>query len=277
MASRQIISLLTLSMTAGILYSNPFILANTLFKKPHTFQGIGLGGVKPNAVINFIKPLLPENPTILEAGAFDGADTVRLSKAWPEGRIYSFEPVPDNYKKLLNATKALTNITHSKLALSDKKGSAEFHVAEMKNQQDVPCASGSLLAPDAHIRYDKNVVFRKKITVDTDTLNNWATSNEVSSIDFMWLDMQGHELAMLSQASMILPTVKLIYIEVEFVKAYKDQPIYQDVKAWLEDAGFGIIARDFDEDYAAKGDAISTKERYFGNVIFANKNYYQIN
>jgi len=48
-----------------------------------------------------IAKYLPVNPVIIEAGAYIGNDTLEMSKVWPKGRIYAFEPVPMLYEKLV--------------------------------------------------------------------------------------------------------------------------------------------------------------------------------
>ena len=120
--------------------------------------------------------------------------------------------------------------------------------------------------------YDNNVAFNKTIVVPTVTLDSWAKDNNVKAVDFLWLDMQGFELPMLKQANNVLPTVGAIYIELAFVEAFKDQPMYWEVRSWLEGEGFVIYAQDFDDSHAAKGSQIKVGEPYFGNAIFINRN-----
>ena len=86
----------------------------------------------------------------------------------------------------------------------------------------------------------------------------------------MWLDMQGAELAMLKGATDLLSTIKLIYTEVEFIEAYKDQPLYKDIKLWLESKGFQILALDFDEALALEGKVMPSTGNYWGNALFIN-------
>jgi hypothetical protein len=38
-----------------------------------------------------IAPYLTDSPVILEAGACDGADTVKFAQRWPDATIYAFE------------------------------------------------------------------------------------------------------------------------------------------------------------------------------------------
>jgi FkbM family methyltransferase len=56
-------------------------------------------------------------------------------------------------------------------------------------------------------------MLREKINVPVVTLGDWAYSQGTVRVDFLWLDLQGGELAALQGASRILPTCHL-YSEV---------------------------------------------------------------
>ena len=229
-----------------------------------------LDGTK--SVLNYVSPLLPKNAIILEAGGFNGVDTVKMATRWPGSTIYTFEPVPENFDKLKKNCETFKNVFCFQLALAEKNSTAEFHISEYAAKPGVPTASGSLLPPQDHLKHDQEIIFPKTITVPTQTLDTWAKTNNIDRIDFMWLDMQGYELPMLKSGTNVLATVKLIYTEVEFVKAYKDQPIYADVKAWLQTQGFEVLALDFNEELAFKKE-FAPKDRYFGNALFISKTY----
>ena len=224
-------------------------------------------------VAQFVKKYLPENPVIFEAGCYDALDTKIMANFWPNSIIHAFEPIPSLYNHCKWATQDNKNINIYPLALSDKIGTATFYVSEYVWSPGNPGASSSLLEPHEHIDRERHVVFPQQITVNTITINSWAKENNISHIDLMWLDMQGHELTALKAANNILHKVKLIYTEVEFVKAYKNQALYKDVKAWLALQGFRVLALDFDENHGLRDD-IPVGEQYYGNALFINEKYY---
>lgn len=57
-------------------------------------------------------------------------------------------------------------------------------------------------------------------------------------VDYLKIDAQGSELDILKGAGDLLHTTKVIECEVEFVPIYKDQPLFEDVKQYLESYGF---------------------------------------
>ncbi len=229
------------------------------------------------AALHFIKRYLPENPVILEAGAFDGTNTLEMSFLWPDGHIYAFEPVQTIYDLFLKKTYIRTNISSFPLALSNKNGTADFFLSEMVQRPGVFSGSGSLLQPKEHLKIDLNVMFNKKIKVKTITLKKWCEDNHISKIDFMWLDMQGYELPMLKESSDILKTARVIYTEANFIEGYKNQYIYNDYVTWFEKNGFSLVARDTKEDYCVEDKALK-KYNIFGlwfcNAIFINNRYF---
>ena len=59
-------------------------------------------------------------------------------------------------------------------------------------------------------------------------------------IDHLKIDTQGSELDIMKGAGDLLNTTKVIECEVEFVPLYKDQPLFEDVKQYLESYGFRL-------------------------------------
>lgn len=206
-------------------------------------QLISMSGFKD--VLKTVKPFLPENPVILEAGAFDGKDSIKMANFWPNGFVHSFEPISENYEKLVSNVNGLKNVSTYAFALGEKIGVFDFYVSSFKDNPDVPTASSSILEPTSHLISTSSVQFNKKIKIPMTTIDSWGKENGIDNIDFMWLDMQGYELSALNASPEILKTVKAIHVELEFLELYKDQYLYQDVKKWLEANGFKMIAFNF--------------------------------
>jgi FkbM family methyltransferase len=71
----------------------------------------------------FLKSLGPEE-VVLDIGANIGIMTVLMAKACPEGKVYAFEPVPDNFRALQRIVKFMKvkNASLHQLALGAQKG-----------------------------------------------------------------------------------------------------------------------------------------------------------
>lgn len=224
----------------------------------------------PKEVMTFISKYLPVKPIILEAGGFNGTDTEIMANLWPKSTIYTFEPIPILFEELSKRTAKYLNIHPYNLALGDRNGQMSMWVSTYPWGGN--SGSSSLMAPKDHLDFDLSK-FDQQIDVTVAKLDTWAKSQKVGRFDFLWLDMQGLELNMLKCSKKAL-TAKVIYIEVGFVEMYAEQPLYADVKKWMLEKGYKLVAIDFDEKIALKGkEAIWPGNGifYYGNCVFVKK------
>ena len=182
-----------------------------------------------------LKRLLPQNPVIIDCGAHVGADSLELSRMFPEGTVHAFEPVPHIYNMLQHTIRKRKNIRTHQLALSSSNGTASMYISSGDSD-----ASSSLNKPAAHLEDHAGVKFESAIEVQTVTLDDWAAAENINRVDFLWLDMQGHELEMLKASRKILPTVKAIHTEVSMKQTYEGVTTYDAYSKWLTEAGFEL-------------------------------------
>jgi len=212
-------------------------------------------------LLPLIKQYIPDNPVIVEAGCFDGSDTLKLSQFWPAATIHAFEPVPEIFAILLKNTCQRANIAHYNVALSSHTGSAPLHLSSKPTDPEAPFRAASLLQPKERLRWS-DVTYPKTIEVNTITLDSWAEQQGIDHVDFLWLDVQGYALPILQASPRMVSTLRVLYVEVEFIEAYEGQHQYHAVKTWLESQGFVMTARDFDD----------TPHWFFGNALFTKSN-----
>lgn len=205
-------------------------------------------------------PYLPKNPVIVDAGAYTGSEILNMKKVWPNSTIHAFEPVPELFQKLKRNTRRLSKIHHYQLGLDATSGFKKFYLSNQPGQTEVSMSS-SLRKPKDHLKHDTETQFKKEMIIQCLNLDEWANMHNIEKIDMLWLDMQGVELEVMQSAPNIMKTVKVIYTEVEFVEAYKGQAQWRELRKWLEEQGFCLIARDFD----------LPPKFWFGNAIFAIK------
>ena len=213
--------------------------------------------IDAHRILRSLPQLLPKNPVILEAGAYDGEYTLQMSELWPSATIYSFEPVPLLFLKTKAKTFNRKNVRCFQLALSSQTGNAPFYVSS--DPENEISRSGSLLEPKNHLTLYPTVKFNKRIDVATINLDEWATLNNVDHIDLMWLDMQGAEFSMLKAAPQMVATAKAIFIKIAFTQTYKDIPLYAEVRTWLEQNSFKVIFEEVCGDAKAEGYALFIK------------------
>lgn len=182
--------------------------------------------------LEIVKPFLPENPTILEAGAHYGEDTVLFIQQWPHATVYAFEPCPSSYARLQQKTLNFSNIHIFPVALFSETGEYTFYMSEKYD-------GTSSLLPDNHTPY--GVHYNDcPIKVLCKNLDEWAREQGVNHIDYMWLDMEGAELYMLRAAPEILQTVRALSCELNFYEYRKGMTQFADLHAFLTSNGFEL-------------------------------------
>lgn len=189
-----------------------------------------------------------EELTIFDIGACEGEDSIRYARFFPLSKVHSFEPSPSNFdivSKNVNRYKLKDRIYTNKFALSNKKGSAAFYLSngrpsdvKPKGDWDYGNKSSSLLEPGKTLDINPWLKFEKKTTVKTETIDNYCATKKIDSIDLIHMDVQGAELMVLKGAKKMLRNVKAIWLEVEAVELYKEQPLKKDVEKFMKQAGF---------------------------------------
>lgn len=217
---------------------------------------------KTHELIDHIDAYMPANPVIIEAGAFDGSDTVRMAHRWPRSTIHAFEPVPTLFDRLIAQTALYSSIQCYPFALDACNGLAPLYISEKKERPGTASQANSLRKP--YKRLDHSPLhFPRIITVETITLATFIAQKRIRVIDLLWLDLQGHELTVLQSIEASIRTVRAIATEVSFIESYHDQPLYEDVKRWLEERGFV-------EEWRTFADRTSW---FFGNSLFVNNHF----
>ncbi len=183
----------------------------------------------------YLKKFLPDNPVIVDCGAHNGSDSVQLARLFRKATIHSFEPVPGLFKMLLINSKPYNAISCYQLALADKSGYMDLYISEGASN-----ASSSLLEPIQHLQDHPDTFFREKLTVKTNTIDDWAAENNIKKVDMLWLDIQGFELKMLSASKIILDSVSVIHTEVSTKETFKDVEVYNQYREFLESKGFEV-------------------------------------
>lgn len=210
-----------------------------------------LGALKrPDLVIRYLKGKMPSefdlvevakfidtaSPVIVEAGAFDGRDTVAFAKYWKNGHVHAFEPLPVLAQKVKDNIAGLENVSLFEMALGiDDSPTVELF--SFNDQSDVH-GSSSLLEPEDHLEIAPEIRFDARIVVPAVTADKWFQSVGEPTIDLLWLDLQGAELGVLKKGLNMLEHTKVIHIEVSRKPLYAGGVTYKEIRRFLESLGF---------------------------------------
>lgn len=204
-------------------------------------------------VFSVLKQYLNSCNVVIEAGSFWGHDTKKMACMWPEATIHAFEPIFEHFQRLAVETIMYKNIIVHQLALADKDEMKELFLS-FKGERLSQAAS--FLKPQERLKHSV-LTFNGNRSVQGVTLASFMQHCGIQQIDLLWLDLQGYEYAVLSAAEEVLPFVRVIHMEVYFIQAYVDHPLYEAVVNWIQTKGFTVVARDFED----------TTKHFFGNII----------
>lgn len=190
----------------------------------------------------------PEEPLIiLDIGACEGEDTVRYSRTFPHARLFAFEPLPANQEHIRTnlARHGVPQAELVPLALSDRSGTATFHVSSGQPPNlfagvdwNYGNKSSSLLPPAQPDPMHGWIEFKEAITVPTGTLDEFCRMRGLDHIDFIQMDVQGAEQLVLNGATTILPKVTAIWLEVSNHELYRGQTLAADLTSFMLRHGF---------------------------------------
>lgn len=160
-----------------------------------------------------VRKLLPrllagkDNPVVFDVGANEGNYSETILKAFPDARLYAFEPHGKTFQRLearLGERGKAFNY-----GLGESAGSMElFDVG------DEAGTSHASLYPD--VISDIHHKATQSVQVEIKVLDEVAEELDIERIDFLKIDTEGNELSVLTGASRLLTEGKVGIIHFEF-------------------------------------------------------------
>jgi FkbM family methyltransferase len=116
----------------------------------------------------------------------------------PTGVVHSFEPAPDNFRRLRAATRNLSNVRLSQAAVGERSGQTKLYVSEKLNVD--------------HRAYKTDGDSRQSVPIEMIALDDYFKPGE--RVDLIKMDIQGYEFHALRGANRVLadnPDLKLLF------------------------------------------------------------------
>jgi FkbM family methyltransferase len=145
-----------------------------------------------------LRKILFPGAVVVDAGANIGIYSKFLSRCiGPTGSVHSFEPAPDNFKRLFAATRNLSNVRLAQAAVGERSGETKLYISDKLNVD--------------HRAYKTDEDSRHAIPTEMVALDDYFQPSQ--RVDLIKMDIQGYELHALRGASRVLadnPNAKLL-------------------------------------------------------------------
>jgi FkbM family methyltransferase len=177
---------------------------------PNAILGYDRSNPSRNGEYKFLNSYIKDNMIIIDAGAHDGTYAEYIFNLNPSVTIHCFEPTASAYKELtarlakeIKAGKLLAN----NAGLSTETGEADLFIYNELDQRN------SLHLNPAH-DYDSSLLHKEKIKLTT--LDDYIERNNISRVDFLKIDVEGHETKVIEGASNTLMKKIIKCIQFEY-------------------------------------------------------------
>ena len=150
-----------------------------------------------------------DSPVLFDVGANKGEFTKHILERWNGKpiKLYAFEPSQKTYSILQSAIPKSDSVQLVNKGLSDKIEKLELYFDRE--------GSGLASVYPRDLSYH-NINFSDHETIELTTLDSFCEENKIESIDFLKLDVEGHELSVLKGGKKMFGGGKVSMVQFEF-------------------------------------------------------------
>ena len=187
---------------------------------------MGLPQIPGDLPAEEIRKMVGIAPTMLEIGAHEGQHTGQFLEAMPDICLTCFECDPrpivrfeakfGNDPRVALWKKAVAHFSTVNLPWNSSAGET--------GDRDDWDLSGSINTPTGHHAYSPEITFGKG-TVASIRLDEWLSHcKDIGRIDFIWADVQGAQVKLISGGLETLWITRFLYIECHETPLYEGEP-----------------------------------------------------
>lgn len=163
--------------------------------------------------------------TIFDIGALEGGDSLRFTSWYPDAKVYTIEASPHNFevmKKKFGDKKPKINMFN--YAMSSENGFVDFYQT-IYPDNTVEGNEFMVMGSIYDIKEEKKAKHKLKnietIKVKAITFDSFCEENNITSVDFAHIDVEGAGFDVISGMNKTLP--KMIFIEQEGIEFFKNK------------------------------------------------------
>jgi FkbM family methyltransferase len=149
---------------------------------------------------------------VFDVGANVGDYSLLVAGHLRSATIYAFEPSPRTYAELVTHVAPVPGIVALPLGLSDTDGTVEFFTYAVDGVEDRYLSAIDLRRPTLVLP----VELSGSEQVEVRTLDGFCEERGIEAIDFLKMDVEGHELSVLRGAQRMLGRGAISMIQFEF-------------------------------------------------------------
>jgi len=173
--------------------------------------------------------------TVLDIGANIGQFAAQARIDFPAAHIYSFEPLPDCFRRLVSSRAGDERFTGFDVALTDVGG-----VVPLRRSSS--SASSSLLQmADLHKQSFPATAGETIVEVKAQRLDDVARTLALGQHILLKMDVQGAEDRVIRGGADTIRRADVVLTETSFLELYEQQPLFHDIYLSLTALGFRYV------------------------------------
>lgn len=232
------------------------ILRNQRFRRAWLGHGVK-AGIEFAPLLNHLRRYHPQ--TVIDIGANRGQFALIAREAFPQARLYAFEPLPAPAATFGEVFRGDALVTLYPFAIGPRSEEARFYVS----RQDY--SSSLLPISSLQTRLFPGTAEKEQVTVQVRRLDEVLTPADLKPPALLKMDVQGFEHAALEGCRGLLASFAWLYIECSFLEFYQGQALAQDILDFLRPYGFlldGVYNLMYRQGLAVQGDFLFARREY---------------
>lgn len=170
--------------------------------------------------------------TVFDIGANEGQFAAMIRNLLPAAIIYSFEPIPFCYQKLVEHFKDDNNFKAFNIGSGDKEEEIGMNV------NDYSPSSSLLEINELHVKNFRHTAHTQKQLIKIKPLDAMMDQFTITTPLMVKIDTQGYENKVITGGKALLAKADVIMIELSYQSLYKGQTLFHDIYNSLYDLGF---------------------------------------
>jgi FkbM family methyltransferase len=180
--------------------------------------------------------------SVVDVGASRGHVSNVLLHLFPESTLYAFEPIPEEYQRLVRRVRS-PRLIATQNALGNRVGREPLYASRY--------APASSLLPVTELGTEEmpGARIERVLDVPCTTLDDFFRDRPLSKPVLLKIDVQGAERKVLEGGEEFLRNVTIICIETSFKELYRDQARFEHVYELLTARGFTYLGSTQEADF----------------------------